>query len=376
MSQYFVDSQGNRHKLPDDATPEEIDAITREQAPTEEPNPLTQFTLGARNQALGLLPSAGGMVGGLAGGLLGGGIPGAGIGAAYGAAAGEAAREGLMGEQLSPERIATQGGLEGGAQLVGGLAAKGAAKIARPIMRGALSVGRPIDGRVKIGKKWYPDPVEEAFVRKVETNPQGAVKAKALTRAKGGEIGDLLRAETAAGTQLKTSDVLQYAKASLNDKSLTNAQKAKIFNELVTFYKEKGARMDPELVQAIKRRSGGVYKKWDQGTDPLTDPISAGVSRDISRGAGKALRQIPGMGKLNKEYRGLKTLQEVTENAVSKRDPMPELKPPKLGNRSINSKLAIALADPDWQKLIRQSPRAAAALIQQLMYSAEPDVTE
>ena len=381
MSQYFVDSTGQRHKLPDDATPEEIDAITRRGPDPVEPNPLTMFTLGARNRALSFLPAAGGVVGGMAGAA--GGPWGAIAGAGAGGAAGEGLREALMGEAVDPTRIGMEGGGQALGQGIGGLAAKGAAKLARPIMRNALRLGKPIGGQVKVGSELYPDPVETTLLENIQTNPKGAVKAGSLKRATGEDIGSLLRKEAAAGTEIKTSETLRYAKELLKDKSLPAKEKAKVFNELMTFYRDKGARMDPELAQAVKRRYGGKYKNWNKGKDPLTDPIEGAVAGEISRGAGEELNKIPGMAGLNQRYAALKGAEKATEKAVRRPDPLWQVQAPStypilrglLGNKSLNSRVAIKLADPSVQEALRQTPRAIVELLEQLAYSDEPDAT-
>lgn len=384
MSQYFVDSQGRRHQLPDDATPAEIDSITRDigtdpPTMTEAVNPLTIFTLGARNKALGLLPTIGGVAGGLIGSA---GGPMAIGGAGVGGAAGEAAREALMGEKLSPGRIASEGGGQAIGEGVGGLMVKGAAKLARPLMRNALKLGKPIAGEVKVGSELYPDPVETKLLRQTGVNERGALADRALRKSKGNEIGSLLKKETAAGRQISTREVTKYARELLLDKSLPNKEKAKIFNELVTFYRERGARMDPELTQAIKRRYGGIYKGWDKGKDPLTDPTMGMLAREMNRGAAEALDVIPGMAKLNSEYAALKGAEKATEKAVRRPDPLWQAQAPTtypivrsvLGNRSLNAGIAKKLANPNWQMLYRQSPRLFFALLGQGT-SAEPDVS-
>lgn len=162
MSQYFTSADGVRHKLPDDATPEEIDALfpaapdssrMAPKAPAAAPERfsdprVSQFLkgYGTVRPNPGMLPAVGGFVGGIGGAALAG-FPTLGIGAvqggiggaAIGGAIGEAANEALSGKPLG-WGIAGRGALEGANQAVGlGLAA-GAGRLARPLIGKALSI--------------------------------------------------------------------------------------------------------------------------------------------------------------------------------------------------------------------------------------------
>ena len=346
---------------------------------TAENNPVAQFMARLKGRALGALPAAGG----LAGGVLGAGTPARIPLAAAGGAVGEAGKELLGGEPLSAESIGKAGAEQGAYELAGGLAAKGASKLARPIMRGAMRLGKAIGGEVKVGTELFPDPVETALREGIQINPEGALKAKALRRAKGSEIGSLLQKETAAGREIKTSDVIKHAKELLKSRTLKPEKKAKVFNELMGLYRQHGARMDPELAQLIKRERGDAFKNWKAGKDPLTTPIAARVDQEISRGAGEALDVIPGMSELNAEYAARKGADIATDKAVRMRDPLTQVQAPStypvlrglLANKSLNSKIAIKLADPEFQKLLRQSPRLAAAMLESAFYTDEPDAT-
>lgn len=104
--------------------------------------------------AVDALPTIGGLAGGIIGGIGGtvagmgvGGVPGAVGGATVGGAAGESARQLVNRARGAPApnspiqaatSIATQGALQGGAELIGGAVTKGATKAASAVYRGYL----------------------------------------------------------------------------------------------------------------------------------------------------------------------------------------------------------------------------------------------
>lgn len=342
--------------------------------------PENPFTAALGNFAIESLPAAGAIVGSTVGSL--GGPPGRIGGAAAGGSFGEGVREIMRGKPLSPKDIAKAGAEQGAYEVAGGLIVSGASKAARGLMRGALGVGKPIAGEIKVGKNLFKrDPVPDALLEGVGAGEGGALKARVLRKGAGGDIGSLLRTEKQAGREFSTREVTKYAREMLLDESLENDEKAKVFNYLVKFYREKGSRIDPELLQRIKRRAGGKFKGFGKkGVDPLTDATMRDMAGEIERGAGEALNQIPGMGALNARYGRLKNLQEFVETAASRKDPTWEIQKPGtlpilrgiVSNRAVNSNIAIKLADPAWQNLYRQSPRLFFALIGA---SDEPDVT-
>lgn len=336
--------------------------------------------LGARltnNNPMSALPGIGGAVGGLAPGPLS--IPGA----ALGGGVGEGVRQGLSGENIDPARIGLEATGQGVAQAAGGLLVKGAKAAAGPLMRSAMGVGKAIGGEVKLGAELFPDPVPEAISRGIAQTPKGALKAKAMRRGVGKEIGELIDAETASGRQFDTKDVVKYAKEMLKDKSLSTEERAKIFNELVSFYKDKGGKMTPALVQSVKRRYAGKWKKWDSGQDPSVGSVGGLFAREISTGAREAINTIGGMPAKNAEYEALKGLEKATYAAARRRGPAWEAQKPGtypivraiLNNPGINSKVAIKMADPEFQAALKQSPRAVQELIRQLIYTDQPDAT-
>ena len=89
--------------------------------------------------------------------------------------------------------------------------------------------------------------------------------------------------------------------------------------------------------------------------------------------------RIPGAMAMENRTQALMGAERALTKAV-KRPPSPfELhKPgtyPILNNPSVQSHVAIILANPRFHLLMRQSPRAAAALISEMMQSAQPDAT-
>lgn len=341
--------------------------------------PEDPFTATLGRVAVESLPSTVGFLGESIGTL--GGYPGRIGGATAGGSLGEGVREILQGGPLSPRDIAQAGAEQGAYSVAGGALAKAGSKFAGGLMRGALRIGKPIEGEVKIGSELFPDPVPTLLADKVKASPKGAVKIRGLRKEAGEDIGGLIESES--GRELSTRGALKHAKEMLLDESIPKAERAKIFNDLVTFYREKGAKMDPDLMQRVKRRYGGIYKGWNKGRDPLTEPIRGEMAGRISQGAQEELEQIPGMRQLNKRYQTLKGAQKAVERSVNRPEPDWEIQKPGtlpllrgvLGNRGLNSGAAIALAGPKWQTLFRQSPRLAMELWNELTYRAEPDAT-
>lgn len=383
---------GKRIEFPDGTPPETIKAVMAKQYGGAAPGVQPMGTNTQPNQTnpefqrrvLEGLPTAGGYIGGLVGKL--GGYPGAVAGAGAGGALGEGVRQVAAGEGLSGPEMGKRGLEQAAYEAAGGALAKGASAVARPIMRRALSVGKAIGGKTKIGGSMFPDPVETTLREKIQVSPKGALKASSLRQESARELKKLLATAKLGGKTFKTSDVTRHVKELLKDPVLPSKEKEKILSDLVAFYKDKGLRMDPEIVQGVKRyyqrQARGIYRSGQEGAFTLGDQPHGQFAEKVAQGAREQLESIPGVEARNLRTKGLIGAEKAVERAVQRPAAPFELFRPgtypmlsRLAGSDVLSHTAILLGDRKFQELARQSPRAAAQLIQQMLLSAESDAT-
>lgn len=192
---------GTVHVFPDDATDAEIAEALGAPPATARTTPEGKARSWV-DTAVDLLPMAGGTLGGIVGGIGGtafgmgiGGIPGATGGAALGGAAGEALRqlanlargEAPMTTEDAALGMAKQGAIQGGAELAGGLVAKGATKGAQAVYRGYLKpslAGRKIQKANQI--------VHTALDEAIPISRRGTAKADKLIAELNAQVNDEL----------------------------------------------------------------------------------------------------------------------------------------------------------------------------------------
>lgn len=367
-------------------------------------NPLTSFLSAMKGRALDALPTVGGIAGGLA-------FPEAGIplmvaGAAGGGAAGETAKELANGQGLSPGAIAGQGALQGAYELTGQGLMRGAAKLAKPLMKGAL---RPTAAFLER----FPTAVETALANKLPVTAGGVAKAQALRRASSQALLDLLEGARAGGTTFGAADVTRQARQLASNPALSDADQAAIRGQLAGFERRyippqpppqvstvldqygkpvvlpqppvEETRIDPVLLKQIKQRYQGIAKPIYKGA-ARDESMAASNRRDfaaaLAAGAKQQLERIPGVAEQEAKTQALMGARSAVKRAFLSPPLRFELtRPgtyPGIGSLqpALESRLAIALADPGVQAALRQSPRAAAALLSQLVYSAPADATQ
>lgn len=391
MSRKITAKDGQTFTFPDNLSPEQIKAVldkhyANQSAPpmmmTAQNNPLTSAASGLKRGALGLLPAAGGLVGGMAGAGLGGmffGVPGipAGIeGAAYGGAIGENMRRTFAGE---PQSVSATGGAAAGQaafQAGGGLMAKGAGAVARPLMKRALGAGKSIMSE-------FPDVVETTLRRGVSVSGAGAAKATALREKSSLELIDILNKAKAGGTTFRTYDVARRVRTMLRSPVLPDKDKARIMGQLVDFLNDKGKTIEPVLLKEIKQfyqaRAKSVYLGARTGIPTLAQENRAKFSGAIAEGAREQLERIPGVAAREAETQSLIGAERAIKDATMRPPGQIELlKPltyPVINNPNVMSRVALTLNAPLFKSLLRQSPRAAAALLMEMMYTDQPDKT-
>lgn len=387
MSQYVTTPDGKRHKFPDGATPEQIkSALSRYAAPmesvapatmmTQEFNPISNQFAALRGRAVAALPTIGGLAGGLAG--TPGGFPGMIAGAAAGGALGEGIRQRAAGQDISPRDIGIQGALQGGYEAVGGLAAKGAARLARPLMKGAITASRRLASS-------FPDMVETALKYKLPVTEAGGRAAVQLRDDSALALNMLLRNAKASGTRYDANKVARYARSLLGSKSIRDSDKAVMAREVNAFLTQHRRKIDPLLLKEIKQEYQALASPlYAKDMDLASAPVRR-VARRIATGAREELERIPGVAAQEAKTKSFIGIERAIRERNLKPAPFAttwELQKPMtypvarmLARPEFQSTLAIWLNDPRFKAALRHSPRAAAALMTQMMYSAEPDAT-
>ena len=358
---------------------------------TAENNPVAQFLSSLRGRVTGALPTVGGTIGGLAGMGTPARIPLA----AAGGAAGEAAREALTGEPLSIENIGREGAWQSGAEAAGGLIARGAGALARPVMRSALA-------RLPKG---FPNPVETMLRERIPVSSGGLAKANALRSKSSAELQGVLTKAEAGGKTFAKSDVVSGVTRLLGKRSLRSTVKPGIEAELAEFLAQHPDEITPTLLKEIKSEfQGGSAGAFSAVMKKGSDTGSAASQRfamALRGGAQRELEKIPGVAGIEARTQGLIGTGRAIESAINS---PPRLVPHTLSglaggavgygvshnpigaaagiaasealtSRNAISRYALILNSRTFQALMRQSPRLAAEFIHQATYSAEPDAT-
>lgn len=202
----FTGPDGRVLKVTGDTPPSEaeLDAMFAQSAEPAAPERTWTDT------AVDALPMVGGTVGGILGGMGGtafgvgiGGVPGAVGGAALLGGAGESAKQLInrargKAAPATPSdaasAIATQGAIQGGAELIGQGVVKGASAVGRGLYRGYL---KPSLAKASIGKA--DRVVETALQEGLPITQGGVAKAGRVAKELGAQVDDLLRQADAAG---------------------------------------------------------------------------------------------------------------------------------------------------------------------------------
>lgn len=376
MSQYVTTPDGQRHKFPDEATPEQIKAALAgvpdrgASLTAHAPLPGIINRLGTGQLLPPALGAIGGLVSGVAGGLFTGpgGIPAAAEGAAYGGAIGEKLRRTLTHEPQSAaatgRAAAGQAALEAG----GGYGMRAAIGLARPLTRMAWGVGKTLPGEVSA--------VESALGKGVSPEVS-ANNIRQLTTATGqtaAQLEDLVRA---SGRTFRSYDVVDGVRKLIASRVLPPDQKAVVASKLRQFVQQHGGTMDAPLLLEIKHFYQDEAKRAYEATSGPISPY-ARFSEALANGAQAQLEKIKGVADLERQTHGLSMAAGSAERAYKQPARTFELnKPgtwpvPVLTNPRVPSGLASKLADPRIQRALRQTPRSIVAL---LMQSAQPDAT-
>lgn len=367
--------EGKTFNVPDDATPEEINAISSQSKPLmispdqglSQPKAMKATNPWIRG-GLNALPTAGGFAGGMIGaaGGPGGAIAGAGIGGSVG----EGMKEGIGGEPFSAGRIAGEGGKQAFYELFGQGLARGAGKLAKPVMRRAFGVG-------KITPE-FPNMVETALKEKVTPSVKGLGKAEGLRGASADALTKTLTDAASQGTTFKTSAVTKEVRAMLRDKAIPSDVKATVMKKLKGFMKDNGKTIDPLLLKEIK----GYNQKMARAVYNAEGVPNQTFHSLAAKGAQNQLETIPGVAAQEARTQNLIGVTRGVEDVLKKPGRQWEFHKPdswpfvrSVVTPGLEGKIAIALDHPTLQAALRHSPRAAAAILAQMLQQ-EPDATD
>lgn len=388
-----VNVDGRRITVPDDATPDEIDAIySASPQPSVPPSTMPstvssqEAKVDLKRRAASALPTAGGVVGGIGGGILGipGGPPGIMAGSAAGSTllggAGEAGRQAIMGEGMDPNRIAFEGAMQGIYDVTGQVGGRAVGAAAKGLMRGAMGVGKPIAGEVKIGRSTFPDPVPVALEDGLTVSSGGAEKAKRLAKEANNEVNRLLNIARLQGKKAKTSDITKYAFRVLGDRSLEPSERATIGKKLIEFLDDKGADVDPALLRDIKQKWSEVAES-DVAT--AAEAPMKRFGRAMAKGAREEMGKIKGVSAADARLQRLMGAERALKRAAGKKPGKVDIMKPGtypvlnlIDTPKWESRVARFMNSSAFKEFAKQSPRGAAELYRQLTLVAEPDKTE
>jgi hypothetical protein len=354
---------------------------------TPEHNPAMDFLGSLKSRALDVLPTAGGMAGGFLGMAVGAGaggvgaIPGSVIGSGLGGAAGEGIKEAVGGHPLSPGGIAAAGGEQAAYDLLGHGIAQGAGAVARPIMRRALGAGKSILSK-------FPNVVETTLKEGLPISKGGLTKATDLLKKSIKATNDLLTKAKTGGKTFTASDVAARAYKTLSNEALPNEDAAVIARNLKSFLDQHSGEIDPLLLQDIKQlyqtRAIPMYSADAAGKMVSGLGPEGQFNKAIARGAREQLGTIPGVAAQDATTQSLIGAQRAIRDATmrvpkTRVNLMEPLTYPLLNlvdTPQAQSHLALLLNSAKFKALAKQSPRAAAALVQQLIHTDQPDSSD
>jgi hypothetical protein len=356
-------------------------------AMTAQDNPLARFGQSVGRGVLGLLPAAGGIVGSLPGVATGNpimGIAGAGIGGDIG----ERARQYFSGEATSTPKAETAGLTQGGAQALGEGLGMAAGRMAGPLMRKALSASPALVRRFGTSQ----EAIAQTALR--ERLPMKQGPAQALADAIRTARGKVIAAQpgSTSARELASSAIRDSERAL--GRSLTMPEKAALTNKVqeeanaILAGRTHGivpasntgytARELEQIKEVAAKNARPAYRAQAEMASTAASPA---LSRQIASGARGALNQIPGVKAQSSRLKSVMAVSQAIDRALAKSSG--EWTPIHVGPLSVGLKLprekmanlSLLLDSPKFHSLMRQSPRAAAALVSEMTQSDQPDAT-
>lgn len=276
----------------------------------------------------------------------------------------------FSGEPQSALATVGAAGQQAAYELGGGLAAKGISRLARPIMRGALGIGRTLPGEV-------PNALEATLSERAGIAPKPISRLSMGTQQSAATLEDLLRR---SGRNFPSRDVTSEVRTLLSSRAMPSNQKARIASELQGFLRQHGPSIDAVGLKEIKQYfQDEAEKAYAASPGPLS-PYTK-FAEAIAKGAQIQLEKIKGVAALEAQTQGLGAAEKALTTAYKRPGASIELhKPgtwpiPYITGPRFRSGLAMQLTKPRIQAALRQTPRAIVALLHQAAYSSEPDQT-
>lgn len=260
------------------------------------------------------LPTAGAMAGGFAGSAIGpaGSVAGAGVGGALGTGAQSLFR----GETPDVGQMATRGVIDAGAQVAGGVAAKGLALAGRGLYKGGVAL------LPRTLKEAHPKIAETGLREGIALTKRGAAKAGEAVKASAGQADEMIAAAERSGAapidpmevvrelrpvgqKIRTQTALGMA-----DEMPALTQRAKAFTSR--------GPIPLTRAQAMKREAQDLattaYKARDKGA--VINNLEALTNEAQARGLRKSLEsRVGGLGDVNARTQALMGLREGAEHA-------------------------------------------------------------
>lgn len=378
------------------------------------------------DMAVNALPAAGGVVGGIVGGAGGtvggfgvGGVPGAIGGAAVGGAGGEAARQLInraRGVDTSADPVAAaknigqEGLIQGALEGAGGLVAKGAGMVARPLMENAI---RPAIGLAER----FPNIIETAIKERLPVGnlipgmAKGSVQAAAARGEAAREVTKLLTAAAQGGKVFDPAIVvakpIQDLLADIAQQPLGDVERQRIVGMLTEYLSRHPGPVNPLELKALKSSAQAIakpiYRAVARGEAVGPEQaLGARFNSAVATGAKDALETVPGVAAgeartqsligatqaiKRSELRRLSLMAESLSGAAGTvaavLGPKGDL-PSDLKNGAITwmitrgmmspratSRAALALTQPQLRALFQQFPRIAYAVVHEATRSPE-----
>lgn len=245
-------------------------------------------------------------------------------GSAVGGAAAEATREAISGQPLNPGSIATAGGTQAAADVVGRGIAKGARFVGRLGMQAAV---KPLLSHVQE----FTDQLVPTMIR--ERIPVGRIPA--IGRTLGSDIASSRRQESAqalksvladarkAGVSYRPDDLLgpvQQLVSDLRGQPLNKADIASVQSMVQEFRATHPGPLTPEAVKTLKQNAWALARpvlkaeKTAPGAAQADRVIEARFNRALGQGAEQALSQL---SSLRQPWSGPRTVRGIEARTKS-----------------------------------------------------------
>lgn len=310
---------------PDDATPEELDAIANEaggEEPSEHPHARIARMVGDN------LPAIGGAVGGALG-AIGGPIVAAGT-AALGGAAGRLGQRVVQGLQRRPGAVTgtgemladagREGAIQGGIQAAGGMLGKGASAVGGRVYSGLLKASKNLRAQ-------HPDLVQTLMNARAPITQGGLRKVEGLLGRSSQQADDLVNAHANAAPVRASEIVGGFGKTVGELRKRVEigqpSELAKVGERGKRLVKtDRGVGIELPRAQALKRTAQesahAGYRQAERGTVKEVGADTM-LDKDVARGFRSAIeKRIPEIAGVNRRTQSLGGAKDALEDALGR----------------------------------------------------------